>query len=120
MLRFSGRGGLGRRWRILDKGRVGRHERCISVIVSWLLSSLRTPGLLFLHLPRPSKRLRSGRLGELDAKRIHVDAVQEAGKALGEARQALVHDLEVHHVCLEVGHGVGELCKRRLEGVERK
>lgn len=51
---------------------------------------------------------------------VHVEAIEEAGKALAEPGQALVHQLEVHHVRLEVGHGVGELAKVRLEGVERE
>ena len=59
-------------------------------------------------------------LGEVHAEGVHVEAVEEAGEALTEAGQALVHDLKMHQVGLEVGHGVGQLGEGGLEGVERE
>lgn len=56
-----------------------------------------------------------GRLGEIDAKRTHVHAVQEGAKVLGEAREALVEELQVHEVGFQVGHGVAELGELRFE-----
>lgn len=67
-------------------------------------------------------RVRDGKdgphLGIVNTEGIHVEAVHEAGEALAEAGQALMHELEVHHVGLEVGHGVRQLSKGGLEGVE--
>lgn len=59
-------------------------------------------------------------LGEIDTERIHVETVHEAGEALAETGQALMHELEMHHVGLEVGHGVRQLSKGGLEGSERE
>lgn len=59
-------------------------------------------------------------LGKINAKGIHIQAIQEAGKGLAEAGQALVHELEMHHVGLQVGHGVGQLGEGGLEHVERE
>lgn len=44
--------------------------------------------------------------GKVDTKGIHVQPVQEAREVLVEPRQAFVHQLQVHHVGFEVGHGV--------------
>jgi hypothetical protein len=59
-------------------------------------------------------------LGEIDAKSVHVEPVEKAGERLAKPGQTLVHKLEVHHIRLEVGHGVRELRKCRFEGVEGK
>ena len=59
-------------------------------------------------------------LRKVNAKGVHIEAVEEAGEALAEAGEALVHELEVHHVGLEVGDGVGELGEGGLEGVQRE
>lgn len=59
-------------------------------------------------------------LGKVDAKSIHVKTVQEARKALAKPGETFVHKLKVHHVCLEVGHGIGQLGKGWLEYIERK
>lgn len=59
-------------------------------------------------------------LWEVNTKGIHIEPVEETSKALAEASQALVHELEVHQVRLQVGHGVGELAELGLEGVERE
>lgn len=61
---------------------------------------------------------RSAHFWKIDAKGIHVEPVEEAGKVLAEARQALVHELEVHHVGLEIGDGISELGERGLECVQ--
>lgn len=58
-------------------------------------------------------------LGKIHHKGIHVQAVQETRKTLAKAAQTLVHELQVHEIGLQVGHGVGELGKLRLQGVER-
>lgn len=57
-------------------------------------------------------------LWEVDAERVDLEAVEEAGKALIEARQALVHDLHVHEVGLEVRHAVSQLTECGLERIE--
>lgn len=59
-------------------------------------------------------------LGEIDTKRIHVHAVQKTGKALAETRQTLMHQLQMHEIGFEVGHGVGEFCKLGLQGIDRR
>ena len=45
-------------------------------------------------------------LREVHAEGVHVQPIQKASEALTEARKALVHQLEVHHVRLEVSHGI--------------
>lgn len=55
---------------------------------------------------------------EVHTERIHIQAVQETRKTLAETRQALMHQLEVHEVGLQVGHGVCEFRKLRLEGID--
>lgn len=57
-------------------------------------------------------------LGEIHAERVHIQAIQEARKALTEPCQALVHQLQVHEVSLQVRHGIGELRKLRLQGID--
>ena len=69
---------------------------------------------LFLRIVGPAH------LGKIDAEGIHVEAVEEAGETFAKTRQALVHELEVHHVGFEVGHGIRQLGEGRLEGVERE
>lgn len=58
-------------------------------------------------------------LWKIDAKGIHVQAIQETGKALGEAGKTLVHKLELDKVLLEIGHGVAELGESILQVSER-
>jgi len=62
----------------------------------------------------------STNLREVDAKRVHIETIQEAGKALAESSQTLLHDLKMHHVRFKIGHGISQLSKSRLEGVERE
>lgn len=64
-----------------------------------------------VDLSPPSERLGGRCLGELDAPRIHLNAIQERRKALIEARHALVNKLQVLQVLLEVGKAVIELLK---------
>lgn len=59
-------------------------------------------------------------LRKINTESIHVEAIEKTGKALAEPGQALVHQLEMHHVGFEIGHGIRELGERGLEGVERK
>lgn len=59
-------------------------------------------------------------LGEIHTERIHVQPIQEASKALAEARQALVHELKMHHVGFEIGNGIRQLGEGGLERVERE
>lgn len=57
-------------------------------------------------------------LWEIDAERVHIQAVQKTSETLAESRQTLVHQLQVHEIGLEVGHGVCELRKLRLQSVD--
>lgn len=59
-------------------------------------------------------------LREVDTEGIHVETIHEAGEALAETGQALMHELEMHHVCLKVGHGVSKLSKGGFKGIERE
>lgn len=59
-------------------------------------------------------------LREINTKSVHVQPIQKTRKALAESRQALVHQLEVHHIGLQVGHGVGKLRKGGLESIQRE
>src|SRR3954465_3513798 len=97
----------------------------ISKLSCWAADSQPTSALLF-HLLHPSKRLGHWALvtqsasrpmvffplntdmylGKVNTECIHVQPVEEAREALAEAGQALVHQLEVHHVGLEIGHGI--------------
>jgi|SRR5690242_11876420 len=61
----------------------------------------------------------STHLGEIHTKGVHVHAVQEPGEALAEARKALVHQLQLHKVLLQVGHGVAQLGEPVLQALER-
>lgn len=53
-------------------------------------------------------------LGKVNAKGVHIKAIKEAGKRFTKPGQAFVYKLEVHHVCLEIGHGIRKLGKSRL------
>jgi hypothetical protein len=48
-------------------------------------------------------------LGKVHAESVHVHAIQEACKALGETRQTLMHQLQLQEVLLQVRHCVAEL-----------
>lgn len=54
-------------------------------------------------------------LREINAESIHVQAVEKGCEAFAEAREGLVHELQLHEVLLQVGHGVAELGKAILE-----
>ena len=55
---------------------------------------------------------------KVDAKSIHVHAVEEAGETLVEPTETLVHQLQMHKVGFKISHGVGKLGKSGLEGVQ--
>ena len=57
-------------------------------------------------------------LGKVDAKCVHIQAIEKTRKGFAEARQTLVHYLEMHHVRLKVGHGIRQFGKGGLERVE--
>ena len=57
-------------------------------------------------------------LGEVNAERVHIQTVEEAGKALAEPGQAFVHQLKVHHVGFEIGHRVRKFGKSWLESIQ--
>ena len=57
-------------------------------------------------------------LWEIDAERVHIQAVQETSKTLAEPRQALVHQLQMHEVGLKIGHGVCQLRELRLQRID--
>lgn len=56
---------------------------------------------------------------EIDAESIHVHAVEKPSEALREARQAFVHQLQLHEVLFEIGHGIAELSEPVLQALER-
>lgn len=58
-------------------------------------------------------------LRKVDAESVHVHAIQEPSEALAEPRKALVHQLQLHKVLLQVGHGVAQLRKPILQTIER-
>lgn len=43
-------------------------------------------------------------LWEVNAESIHIHPIQEARKTLVEARQALMHQLQVHEICFQISH----------------
>ena len=57
-------------------------------------------------------------LWEVDAKSIHVHAVQEGTEILVEAGYRFVQQLQMHHVGFQVSHGIAELAKCWLESGE--
>lgn len=61
-----------------------------------------------------AERLEDGSLGKVNAKGVHIKAVKEAGKRFTKPSQTFVYKLEVHHVCLKIGHGIRKLGKSRL------
>lgn len=56
-------------------------------------------GLVFGCLSGALKAFNSRRFGKVDAEGTHVHAVEECAEAFVEAVQALVQQLQVHHVC---------------------
>jgi len=64
------------------------------------------------------ERLSNRRLGKIDTERVHVQSVEKTGKRFTKSSEALVHELEVHHVGFQVYHGIRQLSKRRLEAIE--
>lgn len=108
---------------------------CIKFRPSVFISALPHHPLCVLVLPRPRKRLfdwslclrvsqcilspfpippllfhlltnTPAYLWKIHAKRIHIQTVQKACEALAKPRQALVHELQVHEVRLQIGHAV--------------
>jgi hypothetical protein len=71
-------------------------------------------------VPPVNARAEVSHLGKIHTEGVHVQPVQEARKALAEPRQALVHQLQLHEVGLQVRHGVAELRERHLEVVQRR
>lgn len=57
-------------------------------------------------------------LWEIHAESVHIQPIQETGKTLTETRQAFVHQLQVHEIGLEIGHGVGQFRELRLQGID--
>jgi hypothetical protein len=56
---------------------------------------------------------------KVDAEGTHVHAVEKGAKAVVEAVQTLVQELQVHHVGFQIGHSISEFSKGRLKGLER-
>lgn len=52
--------------------------------------------------------VRDGCLREIDAERVHVQAIQKSGKVLRESREGFVHQLQVHEVGLQICHAICE------------
>lgn len=65
-------------------------------------------------------RLTATYLREINNERIHVQAIQETGETLSKPAEALVHELKMHQVRLEVRHRVAEFGELGLEGIERR
>jgi len=76
-------------------------------------------GLILCSLGSTLEALNSRSLWEVDTESAHVHAVEESAKALVEAVQTLVQQLEVHHVGFEIGHSIGEFAESRLQGFQR-
>lgn len=57
-------------------------------------------------------------LGEIDAESIHIQAIKKTGEIFAETRQTLVHQLQVHEVGFQIGHGIGQFCKLWLQRVD--
>lgn len=62
----------------------------------------------------------STHLREINTECIHVETIEETCKGFAKSCKALMHELKVHHVGLQIGHGIRQLCKGRFKGVERK
>lgn len=73
-----------------------------------------------VRLPISVEGLGDGTLGEVNTKSIHIEPIEKACKRLAKPSQTLVHELKVHQVSLQIGHGIRQLCKGRLEDVERE
>jgi hypothetical protein len=48
-------------------------------------------------------------LGEIHAESAHIQSIEEAAKALVEAIETLVQELQVHEVGFQIGHAVAQL-----------
>lgn len=59
-------------------------------------------------------------LRKIHTKCPHIEPVQKARKALPKPAEALVHELQVHEVRLQIRHRVRQLCKLRLQPVQRE
>lgn len=70
------------------------------------------------RLSRTPKTLDPRSLWKVHTKSTHVHAVQEGAKAFVEAVQTFVEELEVHHVCFQIGHAVCEFAECWLQGFE--
>lgn len=46
-------------------------------------------------------------LGEVDAEGSHVKAVEKGSEVLIETRHALVQNLQMHEIGLEISHAIG-------------
>lgn len=59
-------------------------------------------------------------LRKVNTKRAHIHAVQKRAKVFVESPKTLIEELQVHHVGLQIGHAIAQLCECRLQGVERE
>jgi hypothetical protein len=50
-------------------------------------------------------------LREIHAESAHIQPIEEAAKALVEAIETLVQELQVHEVGFQIGHAVAQLGK---------
>lgn len=54
-------------------------------------------------------------LWKINTPRVDIEPVEETGEAVAKPCQALLHQLKVHEIGLEIGHRVCQFGKRRLE-----
>lgn len=57
-------------------------------------------------------------LREVNNKRVHVQAIQEAGETFTKSAETLMHKLKVHEVRFEIGHRITQFCKLWLEAIK--
>lgn len=69
----------------------------------------------------PGSHLRNTtHLRKIHAESIHIHAIQEPSKALAEARQTLMHQLQLHEIALQIRHCVGQLSEVILKELKRR
>lgn len=88
------------------------------ISIGWMAEDLKST-------PSPRPRLcvhtqceSSTHLWEIHTEGVHVHAVEKTGEAFAEARQTLMHQLQMHEIGLQIRHGIGQLGKLWLQGID--